>query len=87
MTRYADTSSVRGSGRGSPSTESPTVSLALRGLRDQLRQLREIGLRRQLVGLAARRRKAEQPVQLDDGLPAGLLDRAEHLLGLGGLRP
>ena len=58
--------------------------LALRRLRDQLRQLREVGLRRQRVVLALAAQEAEQPVQLDDGLPAGRLDRAERLLRLVG---
>ena len=58
---------------------------ALPGLRDELGQLREVGLRRQLVGLVGAAEEAEQAVQLDDGLPAGGLDRAERLLGLVGL--
>ena len=58
---------------------------ALPGLGDELGQLGEIRLRRQLVGLIGAAEEAEQPVQLEHGLAAGVLDRAEHLLGLGGL--
>ena len=76
---------MRGSARGSPSIESSTVSPPCPALRDELGQLGEIRLRRQLVGLIGAAEDAEQPVQLEHGLSAGVLDRAEDLLGFGGL--
>ena len=68
-----------------PSIESSTVSPPLSGLGDELGQLGEIRLRRELVGLIGAAEDAEQPVQLEDGLPARVLDRAEDLLGPGRL--
>ena len=85
MTRYADTSSVRDSGRGSPSIDELDRQPALSGLGDELGQLGEIRLRRQLIGLVGAAEHAEQPVQLEDCLPARVLDRAEDLLGPGRL--
>ena len=56
--------------------------LALSRLRDEIGELRELGLRRQLVGLVGPAQEAEQAVQLDDGLAARGLDRAQDLLRL-----
>ena len=61
------------------------VELALPRLGDEVGELGEIRLRRQLVGLVRPAQEAEQPVQLDDGLAARGLDRAQDLLRLLGL--
>ncbi len=61
------------------------LEAALSGLADQLRQLCKVGLRREIVGLLRTAEKAEQAVELEDGLAARVLDRAQHLHRL--LRP
>jgi hypothetical protein len=59
----------------------------LPGLGDQVAELRQIRLRREVVGLVGSAQEAEQAVQLKDGLPAGGFDRAQGGFGLVGLAP
>ena len=73
------------SGRGSPSTDSSTASSSCPAWATRSASCARPGWGASSSAWSGAAQEAEQPVQLDDGLPAGRLDRAQGLDRLVGL--
>ena len=80
--RYAETSTMDGSSRRSPSTLIATARSESRMPAASRGSSPRPGLRRQIVAVTGLSEEPEQAVQLQDRLAAGRLDRAQRLLGL-----